>query len=127
MLRSKGIPRIFGAFAPNLSFHLCLLGWRLGSFRLDRRVEWALRDRRPKPQESPGAVAESMRRMIRGVTAYARDVASFPDYVICELPPLLWDRWPFLIGSYLAISVHCRRTKWKRLMFKTCWNMRARR
>jgi hypothetical protein len=45
-------------------------------------------------QESPAAVAESMRRMIDVITAYARDVASFPDYVIFELkPPLPSVEW----------------------------------
>ena len=45
-------------------------------------------------QESPAAVAESMRRLIGVVATYVRDVSNFPDYVIHELkPPLQAADW----------------------------------
>jgi hypothetical protein len=54
---------------------------------------YRLRKRR-HAQETPAAVAASIRQLIRVVTAYARDVAKFPDYVICELkPPLPSVEW----------------------------------
>jgi hypothetical protein len=49
---------------------------------------YRLRKRR-HTQESPAAVAESMRRLRRTVKDYARDIVSFPHYVISELAPAL--------------------------------------
>jgi hypothetical protein len=52
------------------------------------------RRKRCHAQESPAAVAESMRRMIDVVTAYMRDVLEMPRSVICELdPPLPTMDW----------------------------------
>ncbi len=54
---------------------------------------YRLRKRR-HAQETLAAGAASRRQLIRVVTAYARDVAKFPDYVICELkPPLPSVEW----------------------------------
>jgi hypothetical protein len=50
--------------------------------------------KRCRAQETPAAVGESMRRLIDMVAAFARDVSTFPDYVIFELkPPLPTADW----------------------------------